>query len=133
MNDKKYKPFICQQCGECCQIETILMHGITDEEWIPIIEYVRKEYNGILTIHEWNPHLFEWTARIESIEDIKKAKEDINSELYIALDIGQCPFLRKIDEGLYSCEIHDIRPRICRRYRCDLSEEDWKEYMIQLA
>jgi Fe-S-cluster containining protein len=33
-------------------------------------------------------------------------------------DPSWCPFLRKEDEGLFTCTIHGTRPRLCREFRC---------------
>jgi Fe-S-cluster containining protein len=33
-------------------------------------------------------------------------------------DPSWCPFLRKDDAGLFTCTIHETRPRLCREFRC---------------
>jgi Fe-S-cluster containining protein len=33
-------------------------------------------------------------------------------------DSSWCPFLRKEEEGLFTCTIYETRPRICREFRC---------------
>jgi uncharacterized protein len=33
-------------------------------------------------------------------------------------DPSWCPFLRKEDEGLFTCTIHGTRPRLCREFKC---------------
>jgi Fe-S-cluster containining protein len=35
-----------------------------------------------------------------------------------AKDPSWCPFLRKEDEGLFTCTIYETRPRLCREFRC---------------
>lgn len=126
---EKFGHFSCKRCGECCSKEYILFDGVTDEEWIPIIEHIKKFYNGTITIRDNYEPDEEWTVTVESIDDINNAKKDINSDLYWALDMGHCPFVKKDSKGAYYCEIYDIRPEVCKFYRCDLSGEEWKEYI----
>jgi Fe-S-cluster containining protein len=33
-------------------------------------------------------------------------------------DPSWCPFLRKEEEGLFTCTIYATRPRLCREFRC---------------
>jgi len=35
-----------------------------------------------------------------------------------AWERGWCPFLRRQDDGIFSCTIYPFRPRICHEFRC---------------
>ena len=110
--------FQCKRCGKCCLNECILFDGIDLDEWKPIIELVNEKYNGVLNI-KCNCGCDDFTKfKMKTIDDIIKAKNDTESDLYWALDYGQCPFIKKKD-GAYFCEIYEIRPQVCRKYQCD--------------
>ncbi len=121
----KIKRFECERCGYCCLSRYVLLR-FDYKDWIRIIEYLQKNYNGILSIKcdcgcgEIN------RFKINSIEDIKKAYEDSMSELWKRLDYGRCPFIRKSNNGKFFCEIHHIKPKLCRGFKCDSSWDDNK-------
>jgi Fe-S-cluster containining protein len=129
LQSEKFGCFTCKRCGECCHSNLgVLFDGFLNEEWIPIIEYMKKHYpNGITIENEMED--IKWTGKIKSVEDIIIAKEDHKSSLYWALDMCHCPFVKKDPKGLFYCEIYSIRPIVCKDYRCDLSSEQWKEYI----
>jgi len=45
------------------------------------------------------------------------------------LDGGQCSFIRyNKEKDIWFCEIYDIRPIVCREYRCDEDNNDWDDW-----
>ena len=63
--------------------------------------------------------------------DFLKSFHNIDSKIYWKIDNGRCPFIKKKRNGPYYCEIHKIKPKVCRDYRCDLNYEDWITYLEQ--
>ena len=93
------------------------MYDWKKEDWIPIIEYIKDVYDGVLLIRI-DEYFYKF--KIQSYEDIEKAKNALKNLLWDALDGGQCPFiLYNKDEDIWFCEVHDIRPIVCKEYRCD--------------
>ena len=33
--------------------------------------------------------------------------------------LAHCPFLHKVDQGKYTCAIHNTKPAICKRFWCE--------------
>lgn len=129
MIDGKFGRFVCKRCGKCCRTnEGVLFDGFLNEEWVPIIEYMKERYPNGITIKNKLEGI-KWTGKIESLDDILTAKSNNNSELHWALDLGLCPFFKKKKGEKRYCEIYAIRPSVCRDYRCDLSGDEWKEYI----
>jgi len=122
------KPFECRQCGNCCKSECLLFDGFSDEEWIRIIEFLKENYGGTLAIQcDCGCDEIQEFKDI-SLEKLKIARLDIDNPLYMALDYGRCPFLKKTNDSKYYCEIQEFKPKVCQRYRCDLSGEEKKQY-----
>jgi Fe-S-cluster containining protein len=118
---EKINYFKCIRCGTYCRYKSVVLLDFKIDDWTKIIPFIKEKYNGTLTVKcgcgcgEIN------SFEIHSIETIKNAFKTKNA-LYIALDSGECPFLKKErDEkgrftGKYFCEIYDIRPELCRIY-----------------
>ncbi len=127
-----FKEFTCKKCGNCCKNEYVLPE-ITKGEWIPIIEFLKEKYNGRLKIKDMDTpskyEIYDWNKITNFLVEINK----IDSEIFCVLDNGRCPFLKKKRKLNYYCEIHEIKPEVCRNYRCDLnSDDDFMIYLKQL-
>lgn len=53
-------------------------------------------------------------------------------DVFWTLDSGICPFIKKKRDGKSYCEIQNIKPKICRNYRCDLEQDDFEIYLEQM-
>lgn len=114
------KEFHCRKCGKCC-LNTMILIDISDTEWIPITEYIKNNNNSQLKI-KCNCGCKEVKSyTISSVQDILDAKKDSSSELYHSLSLGQCPFIkkRKHKREIYFCEIYEIRPEMCKYFKCN--------------
>lgn len=131
MSELEFKEFICKKCGICCKNEYILPE-ITKEEWLPIIEFLKKKYEGKLKIKDMDtPSEYE-IYDLNKITDFLVEINNIDSDIFWVLDNGKCPFLKKKKKGTYYCEIHEIKPQVCKKYRCDLNSNDFMIYLEQL-
>ncbi len=105
--------FVCNQCGLCCKIFN--MSDFTKkEEWERIVGYIIKKHGGILKI----------SGQFDKIEEYKI--ESYNDLPIKALNrLWQCPFLKRERDkkgrftSKYACEIHDVRPKVCRAFPID--------------
>ena len=84
--------FVCdRRCGECCKKLTVIVTP-SDISRIEALGHAKGDFlkfNGDVR----EGHLI-----------LKHAKN------------GWCVFLKRDDEGLYSCSIHSDRPDVCRKY-----------------
>ncbi|MGB4234757.1 MAG: YkgJ family cysteine cluster protein [Methanoregulaceae archaeon] len=88
--------FTCTRCGKCCI--SLGRHIRIERSLSPVQHYVRNAISGeimMVTIHPDKRALFS-----------EKPGE------------GWCPFLRRDQDGLFSCTIYENRPAICRDFRC---------------
>ena len=114
----------CERCGICCY-QTSVLCDISFEEWEPIVEFIKEKQKGVLTTLYGKCEY--QSFKIDSIEDIKKAYEDeADSDLWRAIIDGSCPFLTKITNDKFYCEIHEIRPTPCRKFTC-IGNPEWQD------
>ena len=88
--------FVCTRCGKCCI--SLGRHIRIERSLSPIQHYVRNAISGeitLVTIHPDRRALFS-----EQPEE------------------GWCPFLRKEQDGRFTCTIYENRPAVCRNFRC---------------
>jgi Fe-S-cluster containining protein len=93
--------FHCQQCGECCR--TLDYHNEISKE--DVNRWKRLERVDIL---EW-------------VGVFKKSNQGTAYRIWIKPGTREfadiCPFLqKKPTENRWICQIHDVKPRICRQY-----------------
>jgi len=93
--------FKCRQCGQCCR--TLNYHdGCTIEN------YRNWAHHGRTDIMKW-------------VNPITQDGEIVSCRIWVEPGTHRyaevCPWLRKIpDKNRYECQIHDVRPQICRQY-----------------
>jgi len=89
--------FVCTRCGKCCM--SLGRHIRIERSISSVQHYCRVTVTGELlpvAVHPHHRDLFSFGEK----------------------DPSWCPFLRKEDEGLFTCTIHETRPRLCREFRC---------------
>ncbi|HII76931.1 MAG TPA: YkgJ family cysteine cluster protein [Methanolinea sp.] len=88
--------FICTRCGKCCI--SLGRHIRIERSLSSVQHYVRNAISGevtLVTIHPERRALFSEKP-----------------------DEGWCPFLRREQDGRFTCTIYENRPAICRNFRC---------------
>jgi hypothetical protein len=88
--------FTCTRCGKCCI--SLGRHIRIERSLSSVQHYVRNAISGevmIVTIHPDSRDLFS-----EEPEE------------------GWCPFLRREQDGRFTCTIYENRPAVCRNFRC---------------
>ena len=97
MSEKK-----CQRCGLCCKST---FFALTDVHYDDDIKEIGRwaQYHGV---------------------QITRYTVDGIDRLGINIP-GECKFLVKDNDGMYSCAIYEKRPEICKQYfckRCEINE-----------
>ncbi len=133
---KGFKEFICKRCGKCCLNNYILL-DIELKEWYKILKFIESNYNSVIEImDDSDEYTTITTKQIKEILDLYYLNghddEIIYSDVFWTLDSGICPFAKKKRDNEYFCEIQDIKPKICKMYRCDLESDDYQIYLEQL-
>ena len=94
--------FKCKQRGHCCLDLTDAFETCAVEEDIRLWEEMER-----YDILEW-------------VDPISVGGEVIVYDIWIdprtGDDVSRCPWLGKLPDGKYICEIHDVKPRHCRIY-----------------
>ena len=94
------KTFSCKRCGNCC------LHGSFSEVGEEDVVVWRER--GRTDILEW--------VRFKPIGNGDYAYE-VWIDPQTKEEAKQCPWLEKLaDDGGYTCQIHDVKPSICRHF-----------------
>ena len=125
--------FKCKRCGKCCLNNYILLK-IELVEWYKILKVIESNYNGVIEItDDSEDHKTLTTKEIKHIIELYWNNGSFyDLDAFWTLDSGICPFIKKKRNSEYYCEIQDIKPKICRNYRCDLESDDYQIYLEQL-
>jgi Fe-S-cluster containining protein len=89
--------FICTRCGKCCV--SLGRHLTIERSISPIQHYCRNGITG-------------------EIIPVIVAPEHREIFTVGEKNAGWCPFLRKAEDGTFTCTIYVVRPRICREFKC---------------
>ena len=90
----------CQRCGGCCEEWGACLRATPAD-----LKRWKKErrYDILYYADEIMPGLVDlW---------IDKATDE---------ELERCPFLKRVGQGIYECEIYETRPEECRNYYCVL-------------
>ena len=101
--------FECKRCGKCCKGKEYL---ISIKATFKDIE--RWEKQNRLDISKY---LEQEILDIESYESFGLIDFLIDPNTDEQLD--ECPFLEKVKDNYYVCNIHDTKPTFCRNYICE--------------
>lgn len=99
--DTQMADFQCRQCGRCCR-ELDFRHQLLETD------YQRWIQSGLNDILEW-------------VAVHRRGEKIISFSIWVVPGTltfaAQCPWLRKTGiDGLWRCDIHDVKPEICRQY-----------------
>lgn len=99
--DARMADFQCRQCGRCCR-ELNFRHQLLENDYQCWIQSGRKDILEWVAVHRRGGKIISFSIWV------------VPGTLTFA---AQCPWLRKTDiEGLWRCDIHDVKPEICRQY-----------------
>ncbi len=89
----------CKRCGVCCgPLMSLYVEDDDIERW----RKIGRE--DLIERVEWEKHNVIWIGhRVVSIQTYR--------------ELSRCYYLRFLSNGLAQCSIHDVKPRICRRYQ----------------
>lgn len=91
----------CRQCGRCC-CELEYCHQLLEKDYLNWIDAGRNDILEWVAVHRRDGKIISFSIWV------------IPGTLTFA---AQCPWLRKTDiDGLWRCDIHDVKPEICRQY-----------------
>jgi Fe-S-cluster containining protein len=99
--DARMADFQCRQCGRCCR-ELNFRHQLLETDYQCWIQSGRNDILEWVAVHRRGGKIISFSIWV------------VPGTLTFA---AQCPWLRKTDiEGLWRCDIHDVKPEICRQY-----------------
>ncbi len=120
----------CNRCGTCCK-DYHMLCNTGEQEWARIIKYLQE--NGIYKLiiraesYEMGPG---YKYALEFLDDPSTEAKRLTApdlviedpDLWDALDVGKCPFLKKERNGPYRCTIQSVKPKICADFHCVTDE-----------
>lgn len=99
--DTQMSDFHCLQCGRCCR-ELEYCHQLLEKDYVNWAEAGRTDILEWVAVHRRCGKIMSFSIWI------------VPGTLTFAVE---CPWLRKADiDGIWRCDIHDVRPEICRQY-----------------
>lgn len=99
--DTQIEQFQCRQCGRCCR-ELDYRHQLLEKDYLNWIDKGRTDILECVAVHRRGGKMMSFSIWV------------VPGTLTFA---AECPWLRKTDiDGVWKCDIHDVRPEICRHY-----------------
>lgn len=99
--DTQMADFQCRQCGRCCR-ELNFRHQLPETDYQRWIQSGRNDILEWVAVHRRGGKIISFSIWV------------VPGNLSFATE---CPWLRKTDiEGLCRCDIHEVKPEICREY-----------------
>lgn len=101
-----------------------MLHFTTDEEWARILDFMGNGGKDKVRLERLDPatNRFVCWNPITPGErvSLSRFRDEHDSSDVAGVRPSRCPFITfDVEEGVYACSIHPVKPAICKAYTCD--------------
>lgn len=112
----------CIQCGRCCKHFSFFAH-LNANDWDTLRDYIETTYGGLIYVKYLDASVQRFIARGFELGETHGWVCHPENNAFV-----QCPFfLFNPDTAMHYCEIHEIKPNVCKDFYCNGSSRYGRE------